>query len=265
MSTNLDRFREDLNKAIQLGLEMSIDLTYREMQRRQVLKKEDEDKAKQIERSFERNYQKWYTESQAVIKQLLPDRLEEFCLLYRPDSKRKQIDAMTYRIQDWLNGARSGQTAYGENFFDDFASVSMQFYTQMEILKTVESRFESSLHDIAQVVQADLFDSELDSSRELAKKGFLRGAGAIAGVVLEKHLAQVCKNHDILIRKRHPTINDFNELLKHGSVIDVPSWLQIQRLGALRNICDHNKLKEPTKPEVLELIEGVEKLCKTLY
>jgi hypothetical protein len=154
---------------------------------------------------------------------------------------------------------------YGKQYFNDFAIVSMQFHTQLEVLGSVQSRFESSLHDIAQLVRADLFDSELDSARELTKNGFLRGAGAVAGVVLEKHLGQVCQNHNVPSRKQHPTISDFNDLLKNASVIDVPVWRQIQRLGDIRNLCDHNKHREPTKDELTELINGVEKTCKTLF
>jgi hypothetical protein len=38
--------------------------------------------AKKIAGAFERHYQRWYTESLAVIKQLMPDRLQEFRQLY---------------------------------------------------------------------------------------------------------------------------------------------------------------------------------------
>ena len=114
-------------------------------------------------------------------------------------------------------------------------------------------------------MQADLFDSELDSARELLKKGFLRGAGVLSGVVLEKHLSQVCANHKISIRKKKPTISDFNDLLKKNDVVDVPTWRSIQRLGDLRNLCGHNKDREPTKEETSELIEGVDKVIKTIY
>ena len=39
----------------------------------------------------------------------------------------------------------------------------------------------------------------------------------------------------------------------------------IQRLGDLRNLCDHNKQREPIKEDVYELINGVEKVTKTIY
>ena len=139
------------------------------------------------------------------------------------------------------------------------------FRQQLAMLKAVESRFESSLYDIKQLVMADLFDSELASAQELEKRGFLRAAGALAGVVLEKHLAQVMENHGVKTRKKNPCISDYNDLLKSESVIDTPVWRNIQRLGDIRNLCDHKKDREPTDDEVQELVSGVEKITKTLY
>jgi hypothetical protein len=194
----------------------------------------------------------------------MPDRFLEFSQLYHGDGKRKQADGTTYHIQDWLNGLRSRDRRYDTHNFDELAVISMRFNTQLKILESIRARFESSLFDVAQVVRADLFDSELDAARELAKNGFLRGAGAIAGVILEKHLAQVSGNHNASTPKQHPTISDFNDLLKNAGALDVPTWRQIQRLGDIRNLCDHNKHREPTK-EVIELIDSVDKICKTLF
>jgi len=59
------------------------------------------------------------------------------------------------------------------------------------MVKSIRKRFDSTLFDIRQLAQADMFDSELESAAELAKKRFHRAAGAVAGVVLEKHLKQV--------------------------------------------------------------------------
>lgn len=67
------------------------------------------------------------------------------------------------------------------------------------------------------------------------------------------------------IKKKEPTINDFNDALKNAVVIDIPGMRQIQRLADIRNLCEHNKHREPTKDEVIELVDGAEKLCKTLF
>ncbi|HEY1059255.1 MAG TPA: hypothetical protein VGE55_11055 [Limnobacter sp.] len=265
MPTNLDRYKTDLDSLAKLGEKMQLDLNGRHLVETGKAKPETKKLLEELKGTFEREYQNWYTQAGALIRQLIPDRIVEFQELYKGDGKRKATTSQTYHIQDWLNGVRSGTQYTGEKYYDDFAIVTMRFSTQMAILQAVRTRFESSLHDIQQLVQADLFDSELDASRELLKSGFLRAAGAVAGVVLEKHLAQVATNHAVSTRKAHPTISDFNDLLKAGAVLDVPAWRNIQRLGDLRNLCDHNKHRDPTKDEIEELISGVEKLTKTLF
>ena len=186
--------------------------------------------------------------------------------MYRGDSRRKTTDVSTYSIQDCLNGIRVATNPYSrQKRFNDFAAVSMWFRAQLQIPRARLRRFEASLFDIRQLVQAEFFDSELDAARELAKRGFIRAAGAVAGVVLEKLLAQVAENHTVRVRKKNPTIGDLNDLLKGAEVVDVPAGRQVQRLGDLRNLCDHNREREPTNEEVVELIDGVEKAAKTLY
>lgn len=120
------------------------------------------------------------------------------------------------------------------------------------------------MFDIKQLVQADLFDSELEAAKELNKKGFIRGAGAVAGVVLENHLSQICENHKIKVIKK-PRINDLNQLLKDNNVIEIHDWRFIQHLADLRNLCDHSKKREPKKEEVEDLINGTEKITKTIF
>ena len=87
----------------------------------------------------------------------------------------------------------------------------------------------------------------------------------MAGVVLESHLSQVCENHKIKVTKKKPTINDFDQLLKDSDVIEIHDWRFIQHLADLRNLCDHNKKREPKKEEIDDLINGVEKITKTIF
>lgn len=245
---NLDKYKAELKLLIDKGNSLFSDFM------------KNKDKAS----SFFSEYQNWFTEAQEIIRQLLPNRLEEFNQLYN-EGKRKLINNSTFSIKDWLLGVRSSTDYLGNKVFDDYAAAAMRFQSQLSILKSTERRFESSLFDIKQIVQADLFDSELAAAKELSKIGFSRCAGAIAGVVLEGHLTQICENHSIKITKKDPGINDLNQLLKDNEVIETADWRFTQHLGDLRNLCDHKKQKEPTKEQIEELIYGVEKISKTIF
>jgi len=136
---------------------------------------------------------------------------------------------------------------------------------QYSILNSALPKLKSILGDIKGVLQVELFDSELDAAKELAKNGHLRAAGTLCGVTLEKQLTQVITNHNLKLTKKDPTISDFNDKLKNENIIDIPNWRFVQRLGDLRNLCAHNKGREPTKDEVEELILGTEKIIKTWF
>lgn len=265
MSTNLDRYKQDLKRLIQEGgqLRLAIEFEYfpekllTEFKRREIkIPEEMFDKLPK----FGDRYQGWYSESLVLIRQLLPDRASDFIKLYERPKNRKQITAENYTIEDHLHGLYINSNV-GEILVDGRAAIP-RVQQQLSILEAVLRIFESSLFSIRQLVQADLFDSELEAAKELSKRGFVRAAGAVAGVVLEKHLALVSKNHNLIINKKAPTINDYNQLIKDADVIEIPDWRFIQRLGDLRNLCDHDKGREPGREEILELIEGVEKVIK---
>ena len=258
MESNIKKFEEELKKLIEDGesllLSMALDLGVGDENTKKELKKMKLP-------SFKEEYEKWYSISMQVIKQVIPDRLDDFKRQYR-DEKRKSTDYLTYGVADYMIGLRS--TRGYEVLVDSTAAVP-KFQQQLNILKSAQTRMESSLYDMAEILQADSFDDELESAKELNIKGFVRGAGAIAGVVLEKHLGHVCLKHGLKTRKKHPTINDYNQMLKDSDVIDTPTWRFIQHLGDLRNLCDHNKDREPDKDDVNELIAGVSKITKTLF
>lgn len=209
---------------------------------------------------FMPEYHGWYTRSLAVVRHLLPDRLAEFERLYHLDN-RKNIDASTYTIEDYLQGLHiTGVTKKREVV----VITAINLANQICILKSAASRLDDILSNIQGILQADLFDSEIDAARDLQKNGHLRAAGAVVGVVLESHLAKVCQNHGVTASKKNPAISDFNDLLKKENFFDVPVWRWVQRLGDLRNLCCHSKDRDPTPDEVQELIDGVDKAIKTI-
>ena len=267
MDTNIHKYKKDFNKLVELGENLSNSIQYEcypeKFQKAvQKLYKEKTSEYLKLLPVFKSKYQIWYSESLVLIKQLLPDRLDDFIRYYEKPKSRKSISCENYKIEDYLQGL---SITRGLDVIVGPQVAIPLFQQQLEILKSIKQRFESSLFDIKQLVQADLFDNELASARELYNHNFLRAAGAIAGVVLEKHLGNVCVSHNISLSKKTPTISDFNEILKSNSVLDIPNWRFIQLLGDIRNLCDHNKKVEPTAEQVKELIDGVDKVIKTIF
>ena len=114
------------------------------------------------------------------------------------------------------------------------------------------------------MLQADLLDAEIKAARRLNKNGSARAAGAIAGVALEKHLNAVIVSHELKISKKTPGINDYVQKLKDEGVIDSQTCRFLQSLGDLLDLC-YNTKSEPKKEDVEELINGVDKIIKTLF
>ena len=273
---NLNRYSADLAKLAHNGdmLLFSLLKEYDKENFSAFSKKIKREDGKTVEQAigklpnFSSEYEIWYSEAKALVRQLIPDRLNDFTDHYEKPKTRKSFDAESYRISDCILGLQTTQwdasTGLDTVVIGPAAAIP-RFRQQLAIVGAIEKRFESSLFDIEQTAQADLFDSELDTANTLAQRGLFRLGGMMAGVVMERHLAQVCKNHGIKLRKRKSGIADFNEALKEGSVIDTSQWRFNQHLGALRNLCAHNKEREPTKEDALDLINGVMKIIKTLY
>lgn len=269
MLSNLDRYKKDLDSLLNKGqlLLWAIQKECVPDAFTKAFKQEYKDKGDRLLKSippFADSYQAWYSEAKLLIKQLLPDRLSDFAGHYERPKSRKNVTYENYKIEDYLQGLHVTQGWQKEKIVGPEAAIP-QFRQQVAIVMSVRARFESSLFDIRQLVQADLFESDLDAAEELAKQKFTRASGALSGVILERHLAQVCENHAIKLAKKAPAISDLNNSLKEANIVDIPQWRFIQHLADIRNLCDHNKKKEPTVDQVDDLVAGVRKVIKTLF
>jgi hypothetical protein len=172
MLTNLDRFKKDLDSLITKGqrLRFAMQSECWPQHFEEWLKKElgyDDKAAKKVIDdlpSFPEAYQSWYSEAKALIRQLLPDRLSDFVRHYEKPKSRKDLTNESYRIEDYLQGLSANRGV--DRIVGPDAAIS-HFRQQLAIVESVKVRLESSLFDIRQLVQADLFDSELDAAKEL--------------------------------------------------------------------------------------------------
>lgn len=257
MTTKFEQLKKELADLDKMGTQLVYSM-YKEQDQL------DEETIKQItEHGWEfvnvhQEYQKWYTKSYRVISQIVPERKSEFEMLYKADPKRKELSYANYTISDYMISIVNGARTRGPK--DAIPKMEIQ----SKILNAARERFKSALFDIKEILQADIFNSELETAKELNKKGFIRAAGAVAGVVLEKHLAYVCSTHQIKSKKANPSISEYNQLLKDNDVTDTATWRFIQHLGDIRNLCDHHKDREPKKDEVDEFIIGIMKITKTV-
>lgn len=190
MASNIEKYKNDILKLTKAG-----EAIFKKM-------KDNKNLAQ-----LRQDYEIWYSESYAIIKIILPDRISDFSKMYYDDKKKEGLKTYFQHtpstVIKGLDFEFIGDHVIPPKEIDIAKSI---FDSQIGILKSCGKRFESSLFDIKQLLQSDIFESELEASRELNKKGFTRGAGAVAGVVLEGHLKQVCSNHKIAVKKSNPTI-----------------------------------------------------------
>jgi hypothetical protein len=214
--------------------------------------------------NFSEKYQDWYSRSIKLVEALAPERLQEFCAYYLIDPKRKMATSSSYVIQDYIKGIGAMQDYQKNVLWDANNTVQMRVINQVHIISSLASRIDSVLQDVTGYLFADLQDKELNAANQLIKVS-PRAAGALAGVVLERHLQRTAENHCIKLKKKAPTISDLNDPLKQANIYGVPVWRKIQFLADLRNLCSHQKDEEPTKDKVSELITGVDGIIKTVF
>ena len=257
MISNIEKYKKDLESLIKKGKSLYISI------RKECGIQDSDLPTESTPSNFQEEYQEWYSEALSIIRQVIPDRAEDFINIY---GQHHIVTATSsYTLADYITGVRKSPR------IGHMGMAPSLFQQQLGILKSAQKRFESSLFDIKQLLHIDLFDSELNVATELNKKGFIRAAGAVAGVVLEGHLKKVCSNHKIEITKKNPTINDLNQPLKDKEVIETPVWRKIQQLTDWRNLCDHDKRDknnnriEPAQEDIFNLIKGVSEIIKTVY
>jgi hypothetical protein len=124
------------------------------------------------------------------------------------------------------------------------------------VLSAAKDDFEGGyLTSIKSLVQAEVFDSELEQAEELLANGYYVAAAVISGVVLETGLRELCDRNSI----PHGKLDKMNaDLAKIG----VYSKLQQKRITALadiRNNAAHGKPTEFTAEDVSSMIKEVEK------
>jgi len=136
---------------------------------------------------------------------------------------------------------------------------------QLNILNSVNLRFESQLAESETLIMGAISDSMLIKAAELLKNQFGRSAGVLCVVVLEGHFEKVRNNHRLKSPKKNMSVIDYNELFRKTGLYDAATYRQIQYLGVLRDLCLKNKKNAPTEDQIEDMIAGTQKMLKTIF
>jgi hypothetical protein len=204
------------------------------------------------QRDVLRKYQRWYTVAHQLVKEYIPERVDEFSQYYSSDKEGTcgVIDYIKFEQPQW-SGDKSGIT-------DDFWRI---FEVQRSILLSVPDIIEIKQMSLRNIISAEFIDREIDEADYLYRMGHPRAAGALAGVALEQQLKTLCDKYNLEYQKRDTT-EPLAQRLYENDRIDITQLKNIQHLASIRDKCDH--ASDITSDEVRELIERLKKLILQL-
>jgi hypothetical protein len=202
---------------------------------------------------LKKRYQQWYGVCCQLLKSNMEFRLSEFKDFY------EQPQGGTWGglcIKDILSGEHT-TILHAQMFL-------IGIDNQCAILESMPEVIRTRALELNVLATAELLDDEVAQAQYLLKRGFVRAAGAIGGVVLERHLKTLARiaYPPIKIPKK-TTINDLNDRLRKQSVLSDSDWRKVQWMADIRNACDHDRDHEPNTQDVQEFLHFLDKFIKT--
>jgi hypothetical protein len=154
--------------------------------------------------------------------------------------------------------------ACGENseHYKAFISAERSSYSKnSETLSRLKSLIAGAKEDysggycssVRSMIQAEVFDSELDQATELLNNGYHSAAAVIAGVVLETTIRQLCDVEGI----GHGKLDKMNSDLAKAGRYNVLVQKQVTALADVRNKAAHGQNDQFSNDDVKNMIAEV--------
>jgi hypothetical protein len=125
------------------------------------------------------------------------------------------------------------------------------------VLEAAREDYEGGyLNSLKLLVQAEVFDSELEQASELLASGYVPAAAVTAGVVLEAGLREWCVDNALPIGK----LDKMNADLAKAEVYNKLVQKQITALADIRNSAAHGHYGQFSKEDVANMINDVQRI-----
>lgn len=141
--------------------------------------------------------------------------------------------------------------------FDGYPEI---FDKQKSLFMALKDDYEKGLlTSIRSLIEADIFDTELEQAKELLTSKYKLAAAVIAGIVLETALRSLCDKVNI----PHGKLTKMNEDLTKAGVYNKFQQKSITTLADIRNSAAHGKDSEFTHENVENMIRDIESFLAT--
>jgi hypothetical protein len=115
------------------------------------------------------------------------------------------------------------------------------------------------LNTFRNLVQAEVFGSELEQASELLLAGYASAAAVITGVVLETTVRNLCTDHGL----DHGKLDKMNADLAKASVYNSIQQKRITAMAGIRNAAAHGDTDKFNAGDVKGMIDDVERFLTT--
>ncbi|WP_284079302.1 DUF4145 domain-containing protein [Herbaspirillum aquaticum] len=150
--------------------------------------------------------------------------------------------------------------------FQEFERAESPFIgeTYLNIFNRLKSVFFAAKDDyeggflvsVRVLVEAELFDSELDQARHLLTSGYVAAAAVTTRVVLETALRQLCQRNGIALN----SVERMNADLVKAAIYNSLQQKRITYLAGIGNSAAHGDLQSYKKEDVQNMIQETEQL-----
>ena len=185
-------------------------------------------------------YRKWFATSKAIIEANYDmESLNEFIQSYVTISKICSNSHISISSQ---------------------AALENRIRHQIDILQSLPAYLDGKIYNLELSIANTLMGDELKEARLLHSKKFYRAAGALAGVVLERHLKFRFDNSNPKIKySEKATLGQLIKKAVENNFFDETALLKLKYLNNIRIKCDHDKKDEPKEQEISDLINHTDR------
>jgi hypothetical protein len=202
-----------------------------------------------------REYHTWYTSARVLLVQVASGMEKDFVRLY--EGSGRSVTSISEIEQMGISDALARWS------WTPAQSVMVtKLNSQAGMIASLPKIIELHASNLRSLVAYDLMTDELAAAEHLVGTGYTRAAGAVASVVLERHLKLMCASRDIAVGDRE-MVGSLNQKLK-DQYSDPADYKKVGWFSEIRAQCDHDKGKEPDTTAVTDLISGVKKFISTV-